>query len=87
MLLSYNQRVIKEGQFIADNNETIRSAAKQFGVSKSCVHKDIHHKLKYLNPSLYKSVLCVLEKNFSEKHLRGGIATKKRFETKQKNRL
>lgn len=66
-------------EYVIENEATVRATAAYYGVSKSTVHKDLTHKLKYLNPSLYKSVKSVLEKNKSERHLRGGEATRKKF--------
>lgn len=80
MLFSCKERIIKEGLFIAETGATVRSAAKAFGVSKSCVHKDVSKKLKEYDPELYARVKKVLAFNFGEKHLRGGFATKKKYE-------
>lgn len=55
-------------------------AAKKFGISKSTVHKDVSVRLKKLNPDLYKNVRQVLELNKKERHIRGGIATKRKFD-------
>ena len=66
-------------EYVIENEATVRATAAYYGVSKSTVHKDLTHKLKYLNPSLYNSVKSVLEKNKSERHLRGGEATRKKF--------
>jgi putative DeoR family transcriptional regulator (stage III sporulation protein D) len=68
------------GRYIAETGSTVRQAAAKFGVSKSTVHKDITEKLPNTNHALYKEVKVVLEKNKSERHLRGGIATKEKFE-------
>ena len=57
----------------------IVSAAKKFGVSKSTVHKDVSVRLKKLNPSLYRKVKKILEINKKERHIRGGIATRKKY--------
>lgn len=79
MLIFLQQRIILEGRYILENNSTIRKTAKAFDVSKSCVHKDIHQKLKIIDEALYLQVKKVLNNNFKEKHLRGGIATKNKF--------
>jgi putative DeoR family transcriptional regulator (stage III sporulation protein D) len=68
------------GRYIAETGATVRQAAVQFGVSKSTVHKDITEKLAFTNHTLYKEVKVVLDKNKSERHLRGGIATREKFE-------
>lgn len=54
-------------------------AAKQFGISKSTVHKDVTTRLKYVNKELFAEMSKLLEKNKSERHLRGGMATKQRY--------
>jgi putative DeoR family transcriptional regulator (stage III sporulation protein D) len=68
------------GRYIAETGATVRQASAKFGVSKSTVHKDITEKLPNTNRSLYKDVKVIIEKNKSERHLRGGIATKEKFE-------
>ena len=67
------------GEYVIDTSCTVREAAKHFGISKSTIHKDLAYKLKYYNKSLYKSVKSVLEINKSERHLRGGEATRKKY--------
>ena len=74
------ERVIESATYIIEHNATVRQTAKQFGVSKSTVHKDVSQRLKYVNMSLYKDVKKVLETNKSERHIRGGLATKKKYE-------
>ena len=66
-------------EYVIENGATVRATAVHFGVSKSTVHKDLTYKLKYLNPSLYHAAKEVLEKNKSERHLRGGEATRKKY--------
>ena len=66
-------------EYVLDNNSTVRAAAKHFGISKSTVHKDLAYKLKIINPALYIRVKSVLEYNKSERHLRGGEATKRKY--------
>jgi len=68
------------GQYIVDTNATVRSTAKKFGISKSTVHQDITTKLEKVCPQLHSQVKEVLEKNKQERHLRGGAATKKKYE-------
>ncbi len=67
------------GKYIVENNATVRSAAKIYGVSKSTVHQDITAVLSKTNPVLYAQVRLVLEKNKAERHLRGGEATKRKY--------
>ena len=66
-------------EYVIDTGATVRRAAVHFGISKSTVHKDLTYKLKMLNPSLYSSVKEILDKNKSERHLRGGQATRIKY--------
>lgn len=78
-LASGKERCILLGLYIVENNATVRSTAKRFGISKSTVHKDVTQTLKLVNKSLYLDVKSVLEKNKEERHIRGGAATKKKY--------
>ncbi len=60
-------------KYILEKNTTVRQTAKTFGVSKSTIHKDVTERLKEINPSLAKEVKNVLDKNKSERHIRGGL--------------
>ena len=73
------ERAIELAEYIIENGATVREAAKQFGVSKSTVHKDVSERLKYIDYSLYKRVKEILDFNLSERHLRGGNATKRKY--------
>ena len=73
------ERVITLAQYIIDNKATVRSAAKQYGISKSTVHKDLAERLPAMNRALYRQVKAVLEENKAERHIRGGIATRKKY--------
>ena len=66
--------------YIIENRTTIRAAAKQFGISKSTVHKDLTQRLRHCNGSLFCQVKEVLEINKAERHIRGGLATKKKYQ-------
>jgi putative DeoR family transcriptional regulator (stage III sporulation protein D) len=77
------KRIIDEAYFIIEHGSTVRSAAKVFSVSKSTVHKDVSERLKDIDFELYKQVKKVLSINFSEKHLRGGLATKAKYARKK----
>lgn len=79
------ERAVMVAQFIVENNATVRQAAKQFGISKSTVHKDITDRLLWVNPSLAEQARQVLDLNKSERHIRGGQATKKMYDSKRKN--
>ena len=71
-------------KYILEKNTTVRQTAKTFGVSKSTIHKDVTERLEEINPSLAKEVKKVLEKNKSERHIRGGLATKLKYEKENK---
>ena len=71
-------------KYILEKNTTVRQTAKTFGVSKSTIHKDVTERLKEINPSLAKEVKNVLDKNKSERHIRGGVATKLKYEKEHK---
>ena len=73
------ERAISIGQYIIDNNATVRQAAKQFGVSKSTVHKDVTDRLEEINSNLANQARKVLDINKSERHIRGGMATKEKY--------
>ena len=66
-------------EYVIETGATVRAAAAHFGVSKSTVHKDLTYKLKYINPSLYNAVKEILQINKSQRHLRGGEATRKKY--------
>lgn len=67
------------GEYIVETGNTVREVSKKFSVSKSTVHKDVTERLYAENKILYKKVKAVLEKNKSERHLRGGEATKQKY--------
>lgn len=66
-------------EYMLENNATVRSAAQSFGISKSTVHKDVTKTLRRINPILYSEISELLAANKSERHLRGGEATKKKY--------
>ena len=70
------------GEYIIETGATVRAAAKVFKVSKSTVHKDVTERLMRNNPQLYKQVKLVLEKNKQERHIRGGMATRRKYKGK-----
>lgn len=74
------ERAVELGRYILANKATVRRAAKQFGVSKSTVHKDVSQRLKYLDSGLYRDVKNVLAVNKAQRHIRGGMATKKKYQ-------
>ncbi len=80
------ERAVMLGTYIIENNATVRRAAKEFNISKSTVHKDVSERLKKINSSLFEQVKLVLEQNKSERHIRGGMATKTKYEKLKKTR-
>lgn len=73
------ERAVELGEYIIESKATVRSAAKKFGISKSTVHKDITERLKRINPALAREARKVLDINKSERHIRGGMATKEKY--------
>ena len=73
------ERVILLAQYITEHKSTVRETATRFGVSKSTVHKDVTERLMYINSGLYHAVKSVLENNKEERHIRGGMATRKKY--------
>lgn len=84
---SNQERCVILGKYIVENNATVRSAAQQFGISKSTVHQDITIKLEKTNKALYDEVKSVLEKNKQERHIRGGEATKRKYRELSKKKF
>lgn len=74
-----HKRVLEVAEFITETGCTVRTAAKNFGVSKSTIHKDVSERLPEISTILYDKTKLVLEKNKRERHLRGGLATKKKY--------
>ena len=66
-------------RYIIENNSTVRQAAKQYGISKSTVRKDVAERLPSINSELAKQAREILELNKSERHIRGGLATKEKY--------
>ena len=78
------ERAAEIANYIIENNATVRQTAKQFGISKSTVHKDVTERLVQINPSLANKARIVLDVNKSERHIRGGLATKEKYLHKTK---
>ena len=74
------QRPVILGEYITANKATVRATAKYFGISKSTVHKDVSERLPKIQPQLYPEVKKILDQNKQERHIRGGLATKKKYE-------
>ncbi|MBR6968110.1 MAG: sporulation transcriptional regulator SpoIIID [Ruminococcus sp.] len=72
-------RAVMLGRYITENKATVRAAARNFGISKSTVHKDVSERLRREDPVLFEMVKDVLEFNKQERHIRGGLATKRKY--------
>ena len=79
MTENMEQRACDLAVYIIENQATVRAAAAAFGVSKSTVHKDIAERLSKVNPTLYQQAKTILEQNKAERHIRGGLATQKKY--------
>ena len=79
MTAQMEKRACELAVYIIETEATVRMAAQHFGVSKSTVHKDIAFRLRQLNPDLYHAARAVLDKNKQERHIRGGLATKRKY--------
>lgn len=86
MRITIEERATKIAHYIIETKETVRSTAKTFGVSKSTVHKDVSERLVKINPGLAKQVREILNENKSERHIRGGMATKMKYINIHKNK-
>ena len=77
--ISIEDRATNLAQYIIDSKDTVRGAAKKFGISKSTVHKDITERLMKIKPDLANKVREILDENKAERHIRGGMATKLKY--------
>lgn len=73
------ERSINLAHYIIESKDTVRGAARKFGISKSTVHKDVTERLEKINPMLAKEVREILDENKAERHIRGGMATKMKY--------
>ena len=73
------ERVIKCAEYIVATGCTVRACSAHFAISKSTVHKDVSERLRYIDADLYERTRRVLELNLSERHIRGGIATREKY--------
>lgn len=80
------ERVLEAAEYIIENNATVRMCAKQFGISKSTVHKDVSERLVQINPAMAVRVREVLDKNKRERHIRGGMATREKYKKSATNK-
>ena len=73
------ERAVEIANYIIEENATVRQTAKKFGISKSTVHKDVTERLSQINPVLAGETRKVLDVNKSERHIRGGMATREKY--------
>ena len=73
------ERAVELACYIIETKSTVRQTARQFGISKSTVHKDVTERLEEINPSLASETRKVLDVNKAERHIRGGLATKEKY--------
>lgn len=85
MIGNVEKRCIDLGHYIVETGATVRQAAAVFGISKSTVHNDVTKRLSVINPLLCSEVKAVLDENKAERHIRGGLATRKKYIEMKKN--
>ncbi|HBN39048.1 MAG TPA: sporulation transcriptional regulator SpoIIID [Ruminococcaceae bacterium] len=85
MIGNVEKRCIDLGHYIVETRATVRQAAIVFGISKSTVHNDVTKRLAVINPLLCSEVKEVLEDNKAQRHIRGGMATKKKYDKLKNN--
>ena len=81
------ERAVAIANYIIEVKATVRQAAKEFGVSKSTVHKDVTERLEKINPTLADKIKKILDINKSERHIRGGLATKEKYQNCRNNNV
>ena len=74
------ERAVELGNYILEHKATVRAAAKRYGISKSTVHKDVAQRLKSIDPALYRGVKQILDVNKAQRHIRGGMATRMKYQ-------
>ena len=79
MYETIEERTRELAAFVLETGSTVRAAAEKFGVSKSTVHKDLTERLPHVNPGLYRQVRVLLDLNKAERHIRGGLATRRKY--------
>ena len=82
MNFSVEDRVLREAEYIVENRATVRLAAKVFGVGKSTVHSDVTKKLQFIDEGYYQKVKEILFVNLSQRHVRGGMATRNKYKNR-----
>ena len=85
--LQIEERAILVATYMIETNSTVRQTAKKFGVSKSTIHKDVTERLVKINPSLASTVRGILDVNKSERHIRGGMATREKYKCNREKEL
>ena len=83
---AYDERTVRCAEYITETGQTVRAAAVRFGLSKSTVHKDMTTRLAEIDGVLYEKVRTVLDRNKAKRHMRGGLATKHKYEEMKENR-
>ena len=83
MANTIEERACELAVYIIETGATVRNAAKHFGISKSTVHKDLSQRLPQYNKILYRQVRHVLDENKAQRHIRGGMATRKKYALKK----
>ncbi len=78
------ERAVELANYIIKNKTTVRETAKKFGISKSTVHKDVTERLLKINPTLAENTKVILQGNKAERHIRGGMATKRKYKNAKK---
>lgn len=80
------ERAVELGNYILEHKATVRAAAKRYGISKSTVHKDVAQRLKSIDPALYRGVKQILDVNKAQRHIRGGMATRMKYQREAKHK-
>lgn len=80
------ERAVELGNYILEHKATVRAAAKRYGISKSTVHKDVAQRLKNIDPALYRGVKQILDVNKAQRHIRGGMATRMKYQRKAEHK-
>lgn len=80
MIQDIHDRACRLAVYMIETGGTVRSAAQKFGISKSTVHKDLSQRLKQYNPALYAQVKALMDENKAQRHIRGGMATRKKYQ-------
>lgn len=84
---SIEERAMELAHYIIDSKDTVRGAAKKFGISKSTVHKDLSERILKINPAIAAEVRSILDENKAERHIRGGMATKMKYSHRKEDKV